>query len=482
VVKVLLVIPPGIGVSKYRVSSFLNFTAPPLGLAYMAAVLEEAGFAGKVKILDSRTVGATHETLRQVIRRWKPDIVGFQVKTPNFPDAVTASKIAKEENVEYVVWGGHHASPLAEECASISCVDIVFRGESEYTFRDFVIAVEEGKDWTQELIPGMTWVDEFSLVHSTPNAPIIENIDEFPFPARHLLPMDKYKIFGSSFPATTMITSRGCPYDCEFCSVTSFYGAKWRTRSPENIAEEMSILADEGLMAVAFVDDLFFTSRKRAFVISKAIQDIGKDIFWGATIRADRADYGMLQAMRKAGCRLVFAGVESYDQTILDSVKKGTKTKDIEAFFKVSKKAKIDTLASFSFGFPGETRKTIRKTIQWAIDVLDPSLAIFTISTPYPGTPFFQQMEEKGKIKEKDYSKYTLFNPIVEITGIDREELKKEVIQAYKKFYMRPSKMWQNTYREFRYSMESYGIRQFLTNTKVALRGVIHFGSMRKSL
>ncbi|MHA2363725.1 MAG: B12-binding domain-containing radical SAM protein [Candidatus Hodarchaeales archaeon] len=479
-VKVLLAIPPGIGTSKYQVSSFLNFTAPPLGLGYIAAVLEDAGFKGKVKILDSRAIGATLDTLRHVIRRWKPNIVGLQIKTPNFSDAVKATKICKEENVEYVIWGGHHASPLAEECASINGVDIVFRGEAEYTFRDFVIAIEEGRNWKN--IPGITFLDKFGLPKSTPNAPLIKNINELPFPARHLLPMDKYRIFGSSFPATTMITSRGCPYNCEFCSVSSFYGAKWRTRSPENIAAEMSELADEGLMAVAFVDDLFFISRKRVYKICKAISDIRKEIYWGATIRPDRSDFKMLSTMRKTGCRLVFAGVETYDQNILDSVKKGTKIHEIEDFFHLTKKANLDTLASFSFGFPGETRDTIRKTIRWAIDVLDPSLAIFTISTPYPGTPFFSQMDAMGKITEKDYSKFTLFNPLVELNGIDRQTLKEEVLQAYKEFYLRPNKIFQNTKREFKYALESYGLRQFFFNSKVAIKGVIHFGALQRSV
>jgi radical SAM superfamily enzyme YgiQ (UPF0313 family) len=479
-VKVLLATPPGNGTNKYQVSSFLNFTAPPLGLAYMAAVLEEAGYAGKIKILDSRTIGATLETLRTVIKKFKPDIIGFQVKTPNYKDAVAATKLSKEENVPFVVWGGHHPSPLAEECASIPGVDIVFRGEAEYTFRDFVIAIDEGKDWKN--IAGITYMDEFGFPHNTPNAPLIKDINELPFPARHLLPMDKYRIFGSSFPATTMITTRGCPYDCEFCSVTSFYGAKWRTRTPENIAAEMAELADENIKAVAFVDDLFFVSRKRVFEVCKAIQDIDREIYWGATVRADRSDYKMLSTMRKTGCRLVFAGVESYDQGILDSVKKGTKTSEIEKFFQVTRKAGLDTLASFSFGFPGETIETVRKTVKWAVETLDPSLAIFTISTPYPGTPFFDKMDREGKIVERDYSKYTLFNPIVDITGITREDLKKEVVEAYKSFYLRPSKMVQNMKREFRYALESYGLRQFLQNSSVAVKGVIHMNVLQKSL
>ncbi len=134
----------------------------------------------------------------------------------------------------------------------------------------------------------------------------------------------------------------------------------------------------------------------------------------------------------------------------------------------------MDSLASVSFGFPGETKRTITETVNWIVDKLDPSLALFTLATPYPGTEFYQQMLKEGKIKEHDYSKYNLFYPITELSGLSRDEMKTLTKWAYKRFYMRPRKIVQNTVRELRYSLESYGLGQFLYNSQVFAKGIIN--------
>jgi len=474
-VKILFVVPPSISNgpnTKYQLA-FLNFTAPPLGLGYIAAVLEQNGFT-RIRIIDCPVLRITPDDLRRIIKRFSPDFVGIQTLTPNFFNALNAAKIAKEEGVPIVALGGYHPTAMPDECLVLGKgnVDVVFRGEAEYSTLEFIQKMDDGKDW--KTVKGISFMDKNGQVIHNPDAPFIKNLDSLPLPARHLLPMDKYRIFGSSFPATSVITSRGCPYSCDFCSVSAFYKSKWRPRSPEKIAEEIRFLREVmDLKATAFVDDLFFISKKRVIKLVKELKKI-KDIYWGATTRADAGELSLLTAMRKSGCRLVFIGVESGSQQILDNINKQTSLTQIERYFANAKKAHMDTLASVSFGFPGETRKTIINTVEWIINKLDPSLALFTLATPYPGTEFYRRMSSLGKIKEHDYSKYNLFYPITEISGISREEMKELTKWAYKRFYLRFNKIVQNTFRELRYSLESYGLGQFLYNSQVFAKGIIN--------
>ncbi len=473
--KILLLVPPTdtkTVTTKYQLA-FLNFTAPPLGLGYIAAVLEKNGFTN-IRILDSHALAISFETYRRYLKRFNPDFIGIQALTPNFYDALKAARIAKEENVPMVTMGGYHPTSMPEECLLLGkgFIDLIFRGEAEYSMLEFIQFLEKGKEWNN--INGVSYIDKNGqIVHNLP-APLIKDLDSLPLPSRHLLPMDKYRIFGSSFPATSVITSRGCPYSCDFCSVSAFHNSKWRPRSPNKIADEIRFLREVmDIKATAFVDDLFFISKHRVKKLSKELSKI-KDVYWGATTRADVGEYELLDLMRRAGCRLVFVGVESGNQMILDNIHKKTSITQIEKYFDNTRKARMDTLASVSFGFPGETRQSILNTINWIINKLDPDLALFTLATPYPGTDFYRVMLSEGKIKEHNYTKYNLFHPITELTGLSREEIKALTKHAYKRFYLRPKKILGNTFREFRYSLESYGFRQFLYNSSVFTKGIIN--------
>ncbi|MFX1254456.1 MAG: B12-binding domain-containing radical SAM protein [Promethearchaeota archaeon] len=453
--KILLVVPPGEKKSKY---SFLRFTAPPLGLAYIAAVLLENQF-NRVQILDSNALSLTYEGYERILRQVQPDIVGIQTMTPDFYNAVSAAKIAKE-NGSNVVMGGQHATFKPLETLLHSHADYIVLGEGEDVFLSLVQAIEQGKD--PKNLPGIAYLHDGKLVKNKPPS-LRKNLDEFPFPARHLLPMNKYGIFGTN--ATTIISSRGCPFGCDFCAVTHYYGKKWRYRSPQNIVQELRELGNLKLNAAAFVDDLFFVSEKRVLQICREIsKELDVELFWGATTRVDTVHQKTMDIMVKSGCRLAFVGVESGNQAALDSIHKKVTLDQVEYFFDKAREAKMDTLASFVYGLPGDTRSSIQATTDWVIKRLKPDLALFTVATPYPGTPFYENALQQGKIVEQDYSKYTLFQPIMEITGLKRSEVKELVTDAYKKFYIRPGHLIPMVKRELGYALESYGLGMFLRN------------------
>lgn len=461
--------PPGMYKSKYQRQAFLNFTSPPLGLAYLAAYLRKHGY-DTIRIIDSQILQLSMAKYRELLTRWRPDFIGIQVLTPNFGQAIKAANLAKDLDVPCVALGGMHATFLPRETLETSKADLIIRGEGEETIHEVISHLEAGKGF--ENIDGLIYRDLEGKLQETPIRKPVENLDSLPFPTRDLLPMDKYKIFGSSLPATTMISSRGCPYGCEFCTVTHFYGRRWRTRSPANVVEEMNLIREQGYLAVAFVDDLFAKSPRRVHAICREILKQKLEIYWGVTARADTLDLKTMNLMRRCGCRMFFVGVESGNQEILDSVRKKTTLNSVESFFLNSKKARIDTIASIAFGFPGETKHSILKTIEWVIRVLDPSLALFATATPYPGTPFYDKAVSEGWVGTEDFSKYDLMQPVLKNSDYSPEQLKELLKFAYRRFYFRTGKALETVIREIRYAMESYGLKHFLQNSLVWMRGL----------
>lgn len=272
----------------------------------------------------------------------------------------------------------------------------------------------------------------------TPPRPLIADLDSLPFPARHLLPMDEYKLLNMTNRVTTMITSRGCPMQCSFCASAALHGQKLRLRTVDNIVDEMEYLVkDLKVETIAFMDDTFTLHKSRVREICAEIKQRDLKVFWGCTARADTLDKELIKVMREAGCIAIFMGVESADQQILDEVNKQTTIEKIKDAFEISRNEKMRTIASVVLGMPGDTKESIKNTIKF-VQELKPTYAIFSLATPYPGTRFYQQVFEKDIIKVKDWSKYTLISPILETVECSLDELRKYQAMAFRKFYLRP--------------------------------------------
>ncbi|TFF86972.1 MAG: radical SAM protein [Promethearchaeota archaeon] len=457
--RVLLINPAGYE-TKYKKQKLINYTAIPLGLAYIAAVLEKAGH--KPIVLDAAVHQMDRKTVEYFIKKSRPDVAALAAFTPTFNYAADHANIIKENfpNVPVII-GGHHVTFLPERSLrAAQSIDYVIRGEGDYTTTRLVNCLDgDGTDIKE--INGISYRNNGGIKHN-PDAPLIKNLDEIPFPARKYFPNQHYHFFGSSLKGTSMVSSRGCNRLCSFCSITQFYNHRWRARSPLNVIKEMlHVKENYGSTIIGFMDDCFALNKKRLFNLCNKMIEYGvvDNICWGSALRVDTLNYEILNQMRKAGCAMLFYGVESGNQIVLNNVQKGTTVEMIEDAFKWSRRLGIDTIASLALGLPGDTFDDCLKTIEWVKNKLKPTFVVWAAATPYPGTPFYQECLEKGWLKEipDDWSSYTMIDPVLDLTNMTKEDLKNLIKYAYKSMHLNAFYLLNRLIYEIRQGMELYG-------------------------
>lgn len=456
--KVLFVNPPQTA-SKYK---FMGVIAPPLGIAYMAGVLQENNI--DVEILDASAEDMDFKDVEKELLKRKPDLVALTALTPTIGRALETAQVVKETLPDsIVVMGGYHPTFNFIETLEDENVDIVIRGEGEYIMLNLVQALENQSSLHD--VKGIVFEDKNSKeIVVNPEAPLIQDLDELPFPALNLLPMKKYRLLDMDTHMTTMITTRGCPMQCSFCSSAAMHGKKIRERSVENIVDEIEYLkTNYDIDTIAFMDDTFTLKKRKVMAICDEILKRNIEIMWGCTSRVDTLDEKLLKKMKEAGCITIFIGVESADQQQLDNMCKNTTIAKIENAFKIAHKLKIRTIASVALGIPGDTKEIMNKTVKF-VHKLKPNYAIYSLATPYPGTRFYKEAFEKNLIKIKDWSKYTLITPILETIDCSLNDMRKIQAKAFMKFYLRPH----------------YIIRQFLQDGPYLLKTI--FGVIKTAL
>jgi len=458
--KVLLVHPP----SKFILREKLGITALPLGLAYLASFLEKDNH--EVRIIDCPILKYRIEDVKNEIEKFLPEVVGITATTSNIYDAYSVAGISKEVNpkIKVVVGGPHVTFTAKQTLKECPFIDIVVRGEGEETFRELVSYLESSGGNTSSLkkVKGITFKDKNTIIETEPR-PFIKNLDTIPFPAYHLLPMEKYNLEGKKFG--NIMTSRGCPFSCIFCSSSQLFGKIWRARTPENVIEEIKLLKDKyGVKEIEFLDDTFTLNKKRAEKICDLLIEKNLGISWSCSSRVDTINEALIEKLKKAGCHTIYVGIESGSQEILNIISKGITLTQAEKTIDLIKKVKLNSFATFIIGIPGETVKTIKKTINFA-KKLSPSFVQFTICTPYPGTKLFEMAKEKGWLLTKDWSKYTILDQVMKLPGQVATNLNRWLLRAYLSFYLRPRFIFEQIKRkEF-----------FLFITRKVFRGVLEY-------
>lgn len=429
--KVLLINPP----CEEKI-----YISPPLGIAYIASTLVDWG-GHEVKIIDAALGENGSANIIKKIGMFSPDLIGVTSMTPSFQSAITIAKMIKSYYKIPIVLGGPHATIMHEEIMkNFPEIDFIVRGEGEITINELANSMEKEKSFKK--IKGLSYRENNKIINN-PQRPLMENLDVLPFPARDLLPENGYRQpIGNPNSFTTLITSRGCPFSCVYCS-KSVFGKKFRFRSPENIIKEIvDVIENHGVKEIVFYDDVFTLDKSRISKLCDLLIENKIDIPWKCESRVDLVDEKLLEKMGRAGCHIIAYGVESGNSRLLKIINKGVSKKQIYEAFKKTKEFGIETLAYFMIGIPGETKKTIQETLNFAIE-LDPDYVQFSIATPFPGTELYETAKRKGYITS-DYAwdDYRYFGknvaPIIRTNELTQEDLKQELKRLIRNFYFRP--------------------------------------------
>ena len=442
--RVLLALPPDIhNLEIYKVA---GMNAPPLGLAYIASLLEKAGH--KVRIIDSPTLKMTAKEFLHEVKSWKPDMIGLSLMTPTAPKGYRIIKEIKRELGEIpIIVGGSHPTFMYKEALNEGA-DIVVRFEGEYTTLELANVIEKyGINYSMlKNIKGIAYKTSDNELVVTENRAPISNLDELPWPARHLLPMDKYTVFNKPIKVAHVMASRGCPYGCVYCTTSYFWGRLVRFRSAKKVVDEIEYVVEKyGTKSIVFADDELTLNRRFVEEFIKEIRERGLDITFACGSRVDHVDKKLIKKLYDNGCVMLYFGVESASQSTLNKIGKRITLEQAIKAFKWVKEVKGAASGSFILGFPWETIEDMKKTVEFAIK-LDPDYAQFTVLTPYPGTPLYRFAERFGLIVDRNWEHYTTIKPVMRGFRFTLTDLGKMLKYAYRRFYLRFKFIW----REFR--------------------------------
>jgi len=397
--------------------------SPPLGVTYVAAACEQAGC--EVRIFDYIVRRYTKEKLSAELDGFAPHVVGATSVTMNFKGAAAIIQDVKSHNPAIItMMGGPHVSyDWANTLVKYPEIDIIVVGEGEETLRELLPMIHDRAAW--DTVRGIAFRKD-GQAHFTGVRAFIEDLDTLPVPARHLLPISRYRALG--FPVS-IITSRGCPNRCIFCLGRRMVGHKVRYRTPRLIVDEIEDIISYGFTRINIADDLFTSDKVRVQEFCAELKRRGIKIPWSAFARVNTVDAGVLAVMRDAGCDAVSFGIESGNAGMLKLVKKGITLQQAVKAVQACKESGVSAFASFVIGLPGESPETLAETRTFA-----EGLGIdcgFHLLAPFPGTAVREEQEKYDiEILTDDWDLYDANVPIVRTSRVNETYIA-DFLEAY---------------------------------------------------
>lgn len=451
--KVVLISPP---FTLYAGIKGHGGLSAPLNLGYLTSYVMTKSDRFDVEIYDAEALAHPYEMVIQRLKEMKPMVVGFTTTTPSMDIIFKLTRMIHEElpGVKTIL-GGPHSTALPQETLSESSVDFVVIGEGEQTFLELLTAIDDGAtDFTK--IDGVAYIDASGQYVRNAPRQLIADIETIPWPARERMPMHLYyspptKSLGIG-NVVTMLSSRGCPFTCNYCISGVMWGrGSVRYAPAESVLAEMQYCIDHyNAREFNFHDDLFMAKKQRLFDICEGIIERRKtdprwDIGWVVMSRIELIDEPRVKLMKEAGCEKIAFGIESGSRRMLQKMNKSLRMEKVSVAFDICRKYHIKTGASFMIGYLEETEESIHETIGLMKQLTPDTVAIFQAS-PYPGTEFYAEAKAKGYIRKdmrwEDFALVTNSRAVVDLPNLSADQIRYWVKRAYREFYIRPKYVW----------------------------------------
>ena len=410
--KIVFIEPKSPGVHVYS-----KWGLPRLGTITLGTILKNLGYEVKVFVEDIK--GINFEDV------FEADAVGISTITSTAPRSYEIANVVRKEGIP-VFMGGPHVTFLSEE--ALEYCDYILRGEAEDTIVSFIAALERGDGF--DSVRGLSYRStDGSIIHNEDAGRCLD-LDKYPAPDLMLIHGNDEKRNDQSI--TPVMTSRGCPFGCTFCSVTRMFGRNYRFRSVGNVIQELQTLKPKWTF---FYDDNFAADRKHTKELLQEMIRQGIKTKWTAQVRIDIAkDPELMELMQKSGCCYVYVGLESINPATLKSMNKNQTVEEMESAIKTIHQYGIRIHGMFIFGADQDDIMTIRRTVKFAKRLKIESVQ-FMVLTPLPGTPVFKHMEEEGRLLSRDWGYYDAHHVVFQPKGMNFWELQKESVKAMVRFY-----------------------------------------------